>query len=408
MAVFVYRAADQRGQTIDGVMEAADARAVIERLQRDAYFPIEVASQEQGRGLVAGLAWPSFGQGGVKGRELVAFTQQLAMLLEAGLPLDRALGIQEELATSPRIKTITGDVLRSVRGGASLGDALAKHHPRPFSRLYINMVRAGEKGGVLEVTLKRLAEFLEEAQAFRDALVSALIYPSLLTLVGGGAVVFLMTFVIPRFADIFRDMGQTIPIPTQILLSVSTWLQHFWWAVALAVLAAALAGRVILSTATGRLRADRLLLRIPVLGEVALKTEVARFTRILGTLLQSGVAMIGALTVVRDMMSNHVLIGAVGSLVDGVKRGAGLAGPMAESKAFPPLAIHMVRVGEETGHLDEMLLKAAAAFESDTRILVKRLISLAEPLIILVMGLVVGFIVVAMLLAIFSITDIPL
>jgi type II secretory pathway component PulF len=407
VAVFVYRAADQRGQTIDGVMEAPDARAVIERLQKDAYFPIEVASQEQGRGL-AGLTWPTFGQGGVKGRELVAFTQQLAMLLEAGLPLDRALGIQEELATSPRIKSITGDVLRSVRSGASLGDALAKHHPRPFSRLYINMVRAGEKGGVLEVTLKRLAEFLEEAQAFRDALVSALIYPSLLTLVGGAAVVFLMTFVIPRFADIFRDMGQTIPIPTQILLSVSTWLQHFWWAVALAVLAAALAGRIILSTATGRLRADRLLLRIPVLGEVALKTEVARFTRILGTLLQSGVAMIGALTVVRDMMSNHVLIGAVGSLVDGVKRGAGLAGPMAESKAFPPLAIHMVRVGEETGHLDEMLLKAAAAFESDTRILVKRLISLAEPLIILVMGLVVGFIVVAMLLAIFSITDIPL
>jgi general secretion pathway protein F len=407
VAVFVYRAADQRGQTIDGVMEAPDARAVIERLQRDAYFPIEVASQDQARGL-AGLAWPTFGQRGVKGRELVAFTQQLAMLLEAGLPLDRALGIQEELATSPRIKSITGDVLRSVRSGASLGDALAKHHPRPFSRLYINMVRAGEKGGVLEITLKRLSEFLEEAQAFRDALVSALIYPSLLTLVGGAAVVFLMTFVIPRFADIFRDMGQTIPLPTQILLSVSTWLQQFWWAVALVVLAAALAVRVILSTATGRLRADRLLLRIPVLGDVALKTEVARFTRILGTLLQSGVAMIGALTVVRDMMSNHVLIGAVGSLVDGVKRGAGLAGPMAESKAFPPLAIHMVRVGEETGHLDEMLLKAAAAFESDTRILVKRLVSLAEPLIILVMGLVVGFIVVSMLLAIFSITDIPL
>jgi len=407
VAVFVYRAADQRGQTIDGVMEAPDARAVIERLQRDAYFPIEVASQAEGRGL-AGLAWPTLGQGRVKGRELVAFTQQLAMLLEAGLPLDRALGIQEELAASARIKIITGDVLRSVRGGASLGDALAKHHPRPFSRLYINMVRAGEKGGVLEVTLKRLAEFLEEAQAFRDALVSALIYPSLLTLVGSGAVVFLMTFVIPRFADIFRDLGQSIPVPTQVLLSVSTWMQHFWWALALGALAVALAGRVILSTATGRLRADRLLLRLPVIGEVALKTEVSRFTRILGTLLQSGVSMIGALTVVRDMMSNQVLAAAVGSLVDGVKRGAGLAGPMTESKAFPPLAIHMVRVGEETGHLDDMLLKAAAAFESDTRTLVKRLIALAEPCIILVMGLLVGFIVVAMLLAIFSITDIPL
>ena len=408
MAVFVYRAADQRGQTIDGVMEAPDARAVIERLQRDAYFPIEVASQEQGRGLAGLASWPTLGQGRVKGRDLVAFTQQMAMLLEAGLPLDRALGIQEELAPSARMRTITGDVLRGVRGGASLGDALAKHHPRPFSRLYINMVRAGEKGGVLEVTLKRLAEFLEEAQAFRDALLSALIYPTLLTIVGCGAVVFLMTFVIPRFADIFRDLGQAIPLPTQILLSVSTWLQHFWWVLGLGILAAALAGRVVLSTAAGRLQADRLLLRLPVLGEVALKTEVARFTRILGTLLQSGVPMIGALTVVRDMMSNHVLATAVGSLVEGVKRGAGLAGPMSESKAFPPLAIHMVRVGEETGHLDDMLLKAAAAFETDTRTLVKRLISLAEPCIILVMGLLVGFIVVAMLLAIFSITDIPL
>ena len=408
MAVFVYRAADQRGQTIDGVMEAPDARAVIERLQRDAYFPIEVASQEQGRGLAGLASWPTLGQGRVKGRDLVAFTQQMAMLLEAGLPLDRALGIQEELAPSARMRTITGDVLRGVRGGASLGDALAKHHPRPFSRLYINMVRAGEKGGVLEVTLKRLAEFLEEAQAFRDALLSALIYPTLLTIVGCGAVVFLMTFVIPRFADIFRDLGQAIPLPTQILLSVSTWLQHFWWVLGLGILAAALAGRVVLSTAAGRLQADRLLLRLPVLGEVALKTEVARFTRILGTLLQSGVSMIGALTVVRDMMSNQVLATAVGSLVEGVKRGAGLAGPMSESKAFPPLAIHMVRVGEETGHLDDMLLKAAAAFETDTRTLVKRLISLAEPCIILVMGLLVGFIVVAMLLAIFSITDIPL
>jgi len=407
MAVFVYRAADQRGRRIDGVMEAPDARMVIERLQRDAYFPMEVTSQVQGRGRVR-LAWPTLGQGQVKARELAALTQQLAMLLEAGLPLDRALGIQEELATSPRIKSMTGDVLRSVRGGASFGDALAKHHPRPFSRLYINMVRAGEKGGVLEVTLKRLAEFLEDAQAFRDALVSALIYPSLLALVGSATVVFLMTFVIPRFADIFRDLGQALPVPTQLLLSASTWLQQLWWVVALGALAAALAGRVILSTASGRLRADRVLLRLPVLGELALNTEVARFTRILGTLLQSGVSMVGALTVVRDMMSNQLLAAAVASLREGVKRGTDLTRPMIESKAFPPLAIHMVRVGEETGRLDDMLLKAAAAFESQTRSQVKRLIALAEPCIILAVGLLVGFIVVAMLLAIFSITDISL
>ncbi|MEX2224234.1 MAG: type II secretion system F family protein [Candidatus Rokuibacteriota bacterium] len=407
MTVFSYRAADRRGQTIDGVMEAADARAVVERLQRDAYFPIKVDAQDQRR-RVLGLAWPETGRGRVAGRDLVAFTQQLATLIEAGLPLDRALAIQAELAPTPRLRAITGDVLRSVQGGSSLADALGKHHPRPFSRLYINMVRAGEKGGVLETTLRRLAGFLEESQEFRDALVSALIYPVLLTGVGAAAVVFLMAFVIPRFAVIFQDLGATIPLPTLILLEASGLIHRYWWLLALLAVGGALASRMVLSTARGRLGADRLLLRLPLAGEVIVKTEVARFTRILGTLLRSGVAMIPALTVVKDMLGNQVLARAVEGLGDGARRGAGLAQPMAEAGAFPPLAIHMVRVGEETGRLEETLLQVAASLEADTRKLVKRLIALAEPCIILVMGLVVGFIVVAMLLAILSVTDLPL
>jgi len=407
VAVFAYRAADQRGQTIDGVMEAPDVRAVVERLQRDAYFPIEVAPQATRRRIL-GLVWWEMGRRGVPGRDLVALTQQLATLLEAGLPLDRALAIQAELAPNHRLRTIMGDVLRGVRGGSSLAQALAKHHPRPFSRLYINMVRAGEKGGVLETTLRRLAEFLEESQEFRDALVSALIYPVLLTAVGGAAVAFLMTFVIPRFAAIFKDLGATIPLPTLLLLNVSGAVQHYWWLLALVSLGALMASRLVLSTPAGRLKADQLLLRLPVVSEVILKTEVARFTRILGTLLRSGVAMIPALTVVKEMLANQVLARAVEGLGDAVRRGVGLARPMAEAGAFPPLAVHMVRVGEETGRLEEMLLHVATAFEADTRKLVKRLIALAEPCIILVMGLVVGFIVVAMLMAILSVTDIPI
>lgn len=407
MTVFSYRAADRRGQTIDGVMEAADGRAVVERLQRDAYFPIKVDAQDERR-RVLGLAWPETGRGRVAGRDLVAFTQQLATLIEAGLPLDRALAIQAELAPTPRLRAITGDVLRSVQGGSSLADALGKHHPRPFSRLYINMVRAGEKGGVLETTLRRLAGFLEESQEFRDALVSALIYPVLLTGVGAAAVVFLMAFVIPRFARIFEDLGATIPLPTLILLEASGLIRRYWWLLALLAVGGVLASRMVLATARGRLGADRLLLRLPVAGEVIVKTEVARFTRILGTLLRSGVAMIPALAVVKDMLDNQVLARAVESLGDGARRGAGLAQPMAEAGAFPPLAVHMVRVGEETGRLEETLLQVAASLEADTRKLVKRLIALAEPCIILVMGLVVGFIVVAMLLAILSVTDLPL
>jgi type II secretory pathway component PulF len=407
VTVFAYRAADRRGQTIDGVMEAPDARAVVERLQRDAYFPIAVDAQDRRRRLV-GLAWPETGRGRVAGRDLVAFTQQLATLVEAGLPLDRALAVQAELAPTPRLRVIIADVLRSVQGGAALADALGKHHPRPFSRLYINMVRAGEKGGVLETTLRRLAGFLEESQEFRDALVSALIYPVLLTGVGAAAVVFLMTFVIPRFAGIFKDLGATIPLPTRILLEASGFVQHYGWLLGLLAAAAVLGGRMVLATPRGRLAADRLLLRLPLAGEVIVKSEMARFTRILGTLLRSGVAMIPALAVVKDMLGNQVLARAAESLGDGVRRGAGLAQPMAATGAFPPLAVHMVRVGEETGRLDETLLQVAASLETDTRKLVKRLIALAEPCIILVMGLVVGFIVVAMLMAILSVTDLPI
>jgi type II secretory pathway component PulF len=407
VATFRYRAADRGGRTIDGVMEAPEARVVVERLQCDAYFPILVAPQDAPRA-PAGLRWPTLGQRRVASRDLVAFTQQLATLLEAGLPLDRTLAIQAELAPTARLRTITQDVLTRVRGGAAFADALTAHHPRPFGRLYLNMVRAGETGGVLEATLTRLAGFLEEAQEFRDALLSALIYPSLLMAVGGAAVVFLMTFVIPRFADIFRDLGGAIPLPTQILLAVSGWLQRFWWVVGVSALAIALGVRLALSTPAGRLQADTALLRLPLIREVILKTEVARFARILGTLLKSGVPLIAALTVVTEMLSNRVLTRALEGLRDGVKRGAGLYQPMREAGVFPPLAMHMVRVGEESGRLEDMLLKVGATFEADTRKLLKRLIALAEPCIILVMGLLVGFIVVAMLLAIFSISEIPL
>src|SRR5439155_997918 len=297
--VFVYRAADRRGQTIDGVMEAADARAVVERLQRDSYFPIRVSPHAERRN------WLSFGGSARVGqRDLLAFTQQLATLFEAGLPLDRALSILEELAASPRVKTIVADLLVSVRGGSSLSEALGKHHPRPFSRLYINMVRAGERGGVLEVTLRRLAEFLEARAAFADAVRTAIAYPIFLVAVGIGAIVFLMTFVIPRFATIFSDLGQTMPLPTQILLWVS-------------------------------------------------------------------------------------------------------AGVQGEGQ-FPTLAIHMGRVGEETGRLEEMLLKVADTFEVDVNNELKRVLGLLQPVIILAMGVLVAFIVVAMMLAIFSINEIPL
>ena len=407
MPTFAYRAADRQGQTIDGVMEAADARGVVERLQRDSYFPIHVKAQEEGRSAF-GLTLPSLGRGRITRVEVLTLFQQLATLIEAGLPLDRALVILEELAPSPRLRAIVGDLLKSIRGGNSLAEAMAKHQPRPFSRLAVNMVRAGEKGGVLEPTLKRLAELLEETQAFKETLVSALIYPIMLTLAGMGAVVFLLTFVIPRFVEIFRDLGQSLPLVTQILLSLSTGLQQYWWLLALGILAIVFAVRVWLSTEGGRDQWDRIVLRLPLVGDVILKSETARFTRVLGTLLKSGVPVLTALGVVRELAGNQVLARAIERVSEGVRRGAGIAVPIREAQTFPAMAVHMVRVGEETGRLEDMLIKVASDFESEVRRLVKRLMGLLEPAIILIMGLIVGFIVVALLMAIFSLTEVAL
>jgi general secretion pathway protein F len=314
----------------------------------------------------------------------------------------------EELAPNARVKAIVSDLLRSVRGGSSFSEALAKHHPRPFSRLYINMVRAGEKGGVLEVSLRRLAEFLEARAAFNEALISAMIHPLVITLVGAGAVVFLMTFVIPRFATIFRDLNQAIPLPTQILLSVSAALQQYWWVGMIVVLGGVLAWRMWTGTPEGRMSWDRAVLRAPLFGGIALNVETARFARTLGTMLRSGVPVLGALGVVGDMMSNQAVGAAVSRLSDGVKRGGTIAAGMQEQGTFPTLAVHMVRVGEETGRLEEMLLKVAETFETDVRVEMKRTLGLLEPSIILAMGVLVAFIVVAMLMAIFSINEVAL
>jgi type II secretion system protein F len=401
MPVFLYRAADRGGHTIDGVMEAPDARAVIERLHKESYFPVRVSPHAERK------AWPTLGGRRVRQRDLLAMTQQLATLFEAGLPLDRALAILQELAPSAKLGEIITDLLRSVRGGSSLSDALAKHHPRPFSRLYINMVRAGEKGGVLEVALRRLAEFLESRAAFTEAIVSALAYPLVITTVGAGAVVFLLTFVIPRFATIFADLHQAIPLPTQILMAVSASMQTYWWVGVLAVLAGILGWRLWTGTPEGRLQWDRLLLQAPRVGPLTMKVETARFLRTLGTMLKSGVPVLGALAVVGDMMSNQIVARSVQRLADSVKRGGTVASGMREHGQFPSLAVHMVRVGEETGRLEDMLIKAAETLEGDVRSDLKRMIGLLEPAVILAMGVLVAFIVVAMLLAIFSINDIP-
>ena len=364
------------------------------------------AADRQGR--LGRLRLPFAGPRRVPARDLVTFTQQLSTLVDAGLPLDRALTILADLSVSPRLRQIVQDVGQSVRTGSTLADALSRHHPQPFSRLYINTVRAGEKGGVLEIALRRLTEHLEATRELHEALSSAMIYPALITTVGVGAVIFLMTFVLPRFAVIFSDLGQALPLPTRVLLGVSEALVAYWWVLALAALGLALSWQLVTRSEAGRLAVDRWLLGLPALGDLLRKVEVGRIVRTLGTVLHAGVPLLAALGVARDVAGNRVIALALGAVQEGVKRGDGLARPMAATGAFPPLAIHMVRVGEETGRLEEMLGRVATAYEAEIRVAVRRLIALLEPVIILALGVVVLAIVLSILLAILSINDLPL
>jgi general secretion pathway protein F len=327
-------------------------------------------------------------------------------LVSAGLPIERSLQILGTLTENPKLKGVVQDILNRVREGSSLADALG-NHPRVFSKLFVNMVKAGESGGFLEVILSRLAKYLQSSKEIRDYLVSVMIYPVFLTAVSGGSIVILVTFVIPRFAKVFVDMGQALPLPTQILLSLSQGTRDYWWA-GLGVLAMIYFALKAYNQDPGRrLRWDRAKLRWVVVGSIIKKIEVARFARTLATLLQSGVPILSALSLVKEVSQNLAVSEAIGTIHDRLREGKAVAKTLEETGVFPPLAVHMITVGEETGKLDEMLNKVAETYEENVQTSVKRFVSLLEPLIILLMGLVVGFIVISMLLAIFSLNDIP-
>lgn len=408
MGTFQYTATDRTAKLVQGSMEAADERAVVTWLRANGYYPIKIGKAGGAAEARSGLArFPIQLARGPSAQDVLAFTQQLATLLEAGMELDRALAVLIDLTDHQRFRSVLRNLLTAIQGGSSLADSLAKH-PRLFSRLYVNMVKAGEVGGVLEMILSRLAGFLERSKAVRDEVTSALIYPLLLILVGGGAVIVMMNFVVPRFAQIFADTGQLMPLPTRILLMVSAFTTAYWW-----VLAGLLAGgvivlRVSLQTEQGRMQWDQWKLNIPVLGGLIREIEVSRFARTFGTLLQSGVPVLAAASIVKETITNRVIGTALSRLQEGAKRGEGISGPLRATGAFPPFAIHMARVGEETGRLEEMLIRVADTYDERVQRTVKRLTSLLEPALILVLGAVVGFIVLSMLLAIFSINELPL
>jgi len=408
MPTYIYKATDSSGKIVNGSLEADGEKGVVAELHDMGFIPIRIAlSKGSGKALDVDISKQiSSLLKGVSGKDILAFTQDLSTLLESGLPVDRALSILIEAAEKEKVKEVVGDILKTVQGGGYLSDAMAKH-PKVFSTFYVNMVKAGEAGGVLESVLGRLGAFLESSQELKDYIKSALVYPLFLVFVGGASIIILLTFVIPKFSVIFSDMGQEIPFTTRFLLDLSEVLRSYWWVILGGLGAIVFFLRRYFSTRAGRLRLDRNKLSFPVVGGLVRKIEVARFARTLGTLTKSGVPILQALVLVKDIIGNRVIAKSMEEVYDKVKEGDKLSKPLSDSGIFPSLAIQMITVGEETGRLDGMLLRVAENYEKMVKDTVKRFISLLEPAMILAMGLVVGFVVISMLMAIFSMNEMP-
>jgi general secretion pathway protein F len=339
-------------------------------------------------------------------KDLLTFTQELGNLLDAGLPIDRALYVLSEHSEKKALRSIIREVYIDIQKGNTLSFAMGKH--KVFPRVYINMIKAGESGGILEVVIKRLVTFLETSSSFKEEIISALIYPILLTTVGGLAVAVLMLYVVPNFAKIFQDMGQTLPLPTLMLIKVSEAFSSYWWVIFAAIASAVFMVRAYAKTTEGKSQIDNLMMKTPVLSNVMMKLIISRFSRTFGTLLQSGVPILEAIRISRDVIDNDTVSKRLLLLEEGVSKGRGISQPLKESEVFPPIFNQMVIVGEEAGKLEETFLLIAERFEIETRNLIKRFVSLFEPALILVMGVIVGLIVISMLIGIFSINDIPL
>lgn len=397
MAVYTYRASRMDGEVIEGVMEAPSEDAALDRLKNAGVIPIRLAvNRKDGGRKKIGLK--------SRKRNLLTFTTELSALLTAGLPLDRALNILSAISESKEMKDIVRSILTSIREGNSFSEALRKH-PHVFPVLYINMIRAGEAGGVLGPVLDKLNEFLETSNELRDHVVSAMIYPAILGVTGGISIILLLTFVLPRFSVIFSELGGSLPITTQVLLAFSGALRVYWWMGAVCAGVIGFAFRMYVRSDAGSLRWDAMKLKL--MDDIIRKLETARFCRTLGTLLQSGISVLQALNNARDVIGNRIVALGIDRVSKGAKEGRGIAGPLVEANVFPPLALSMIKVGEETGQLDLMLLRVAGTYEKSLKESVRRFMGLLEPTMILTMGLVIGFIVISMLMAIFSITDLP-
>ena len=406
MTEFRYVAVDPSSQTIEGRMEALSKSAVVERLHAAGHVPIRI--DEIGLLALQNMDVGELLRGrGVSRRSLALITGQLATLLHAGLALDESLGILADLVERPREKQSLRTLRERISGGVTLADAMAAQ-PKVFPGFYVSMVRAGEAGASLEAVLARLAEFLERSEAAKEHVKSALLYPLIVAITCCASIAVLMMFVVPRFRPLFEQAGSALPTAARLLLAVSDVVNSYWWLGVLIPLAVVLLIASQFKSRVSRARWERVFLRLPLVGELIAKVEVVRFSRTLGTLMKNGVSLLAALAITRETIGNQVFVGAVNHVLEQVKTGKGLAGPLAQTKVFPPLAIHLIRVGEESGRQEEMLFKIADIFETETRRSIDRMLALLGPALTVVLGLVVAGVIGSILTAILSVYDLAM
>jgi general secretion pathway protein F len=396
MPVYEYKGVTAGGKKVSGVQDAESLKAVRSKLKKDGVTVLEIHEGASLRSVRRGSQAIRFGAR-VKLGDLANATRQLATLLSSGLPLMEALSVLVEQEENEGLKAAMSSVRDSVREGASLADAL-RENPKAFSQLYINMVSAGETSGTLEITLDRLADFLDEQVRFRGRISAALAYPAFMTVIGASMLFFIFSFVMPRVVGMFEDMKQQLPLITLILLATVRFLSSFWWAILLVIAGGVYYVRRYLRTQAGREAFDARILRMPVFGSLIRMIAVSRFTRTLGTLLESGVPALAALDIVKSVVGNTVLANAIQKARENVREGEPIADPLKRSGLFPPVVVQMVAVGEKSGELEKMLLKISDSFDRTVETRLTALMALMEPVIILVMGLIIGFIVIAIML----------
>jgi len=407
MPKYAYRAINREGKETFGIIQADSVALAINDIRSLGLFPTHVrearrSDERRARGEKHGLSELYFG--GVKTKQLVVMTRQLATLIDAGLPLLRSLNVLIAQMKPCKLKDILREIATDIQSGSTFSDALAKH-PKQFDRLFVNMVKAGEVGGMLEAVLNRAAQFMERREALKRRVKSAMIYPVAVLIIASGIVMFLLIKVVPVFADIFKEFGGELPWPTQFLMNAGDFMIYNWWMVISIVAWTIIFMKILFKFHAVRRFRDRIELKIPLIGDLVTKVAVSRFARTLGTLITSGVPILQALKITKETIGNEIVQDAVDKVHDSVKEGDTIAAPLDQTKVFPAMVVNMIDVGEETGSLDSMLNKVADIYDAEVEAAVEAMLALMEPMIIVVLGGIIGFIVIALYLPIFTLGD---